>query len=71
LFAEAKRVLIPSGRIVVAEHLRSGWNFVAFGPGFLHFWPRREWLRLASAAKLRLVREGRITPFVGYFLLEN
>jgi SAM-dependent methyltransferase len=71
LFAEAKRVLAPRGKIVVAEHLRNAWNFAAFGPGCMHFWPRGEWLRLASATGLRVVREERITPLVGYFVLEN
>jgi ubiquinone/menaquinone biosynthesis C-methylase UbiE len=71
LFAEAKRVLAPHGVIVLVEHLRNGANLVSFGPGFMHFWPRREWLRLASVTGLRVAQEGRITPLVGYFVLEN
>jgi SAM-dependent methyltransferase len=71
LFDEARRILAPGGEIVVVEHLRNPWNFAAFGPGFMHFWPRAEWLRLAKCADLRVVREGRVTPFVGYFQLET
>jgi ubiquinone/menaquinone biosynthesis C-methylase UbiE len=71
LLAEAKRVLAPHGVIVLVEHLRNVANLASFGPGFMHFWPRHEWLRLASVAGLRVVREGRITPLVGYFVLEN
>jgi ubiquinone/menaquinone biosynthesis C-methylase UbiE len=71
LFAEAKRVLAPQGVIVLVEHLRNGANLASFGPGFMHFWSRREWLRLASVTDLRVAQEGRITPLVGYFVLEN
>jgi hypothetical protein len=36
-FRELARVLSPNGQILVAEHLRDWRNFLAFGPGFLHF----------------------------------
>jgi SAM-dependent methyltransferase len=69
-FAELRRVLRPGGRIVLAEHPRDLANFVAFGPGFLHFWPRAEWRRLARGAGLSVTREFAITPFVRVFVLE-
>jgi SAM-dependent methyltransferase len=71
LFRETCRVLRPGGRVVLVEHARDAANYLAFGPGFMHFLPHDEWLRLAHAADLRLVSEGRMTPFVRFLVFEK
>lgn len=68
---EMARIVKPeSGRIIVAEHLRDTANFIAFGPGFFHFLPRAEWLRLFAHAGLVVRLEQAITPFTRVFVLE-
>lgn len=70
-FREVWRALKPGGTVILAEHLRDAANFLAFGPGFLHFWPRREWLTVAASAGLRIVQERKITPWVSVFAFER
>jgi SAM-dependent methyltransferase len=71
LFRELARVLRSDGELSVVEHLRDCANFLAFGPGFLHFFSRSEWLRTAAAAGLQVRTEKSITPFVRVFTLRR
>lgn len=68
-FHEVGRALEPSGCVVLVEHLRDWKNFLAYGPGALHFFSRRAWLTVASQAGFEVASELRITPFVGCFVL--
>ena len=70
-FTELRRALVPDGKIILAEHLRDWKNLLAFGPGFLHFFSRREWRATAAAAGLSVEREFSITPFVRVFVLRR
>lgn len=70
-FAEVARVLAANGTVILMEHLRDTANFLAFGPGFLHFHSQREWLRAAAAGNFRLRHETSITPFVHVFVMEK
>jgi len=63
LLAETARVLRPTGRVVLVEHLRNLVNAIVFGPGVPHFLGRATWLADASAAGLRLVEDRSLTPF--------
>jgi SAM-dependent methyltransferase len=71
LFTELRRVLGPGGRIVVAEHLRDWANFLAYGPGVLHFHSRRTWVRCFARHRFDVHREFSITPFVRIFVLRR
>lgn len=71
LFAELHRVLKPNGKLVLVEHMRDLPNFIAYGPGFLHFLGRAEWLRLAMVADFEIDHELRVTPFVRVFVLRR
>jgi hypothetical protein len=68
-FAEAKRCLRKDGRVVLVEHVRDAANFLAFGPGFLHFHSCASWKRCWESAGLRSVELINMTPFVQIFVL--
>ena len=68
-FVEARRCLGAGGRIILAEHVRDLANFVAFGPGFLHFHSPASWQRCWEQAGLRLRDEFRVTPWIRIFVL--
>ena len=61
---ELQRVLDDNGVLIIAEHARDAANFVAFGPGFLHFFAPHSWRDLLKNAGFEIQREQRITPFV-------
>jgi hypothetical protein len=50
--------------VLLAEHVRDGANFLAFGPGFFHFHSAASWKRDWEAGGWRLEHEEKITPFV-------
>ncbi len=68
-FAEASRSLHNGGRVVLAEHMRGLANFLAFGPGFLHFHSLASWRRCWEAAGLRCLDHFPVTPFVQIIVL--
>ena len=70
-FTEAKRCLAPKGRIVIGEHVRDLANFLAFGPGFVHFHSVGSWQQCWQNAGLHCRDRFRITPFVRVFVLEK
>jgi SAM-dependent methyltransferase len=71
LFRELSRVLAPAGRLIVVEHLRDVWNFLAYGPGAFHFLSRRTWCRSFADGGIKISRESSCTPFVRVFELRK
>jgi len=70
-FAEARRCLKKGGRVVLVEHVRDAANFLAFGPGFLHFHTKASWRRCWEQAGFRSIDEFCVTPFVRIFVLSS
>lgn len=68
-FNEARRCLASGGRVVLVEHIRDLANFIAFGPGFLHFHSASSWRRCWEDAHFKLKEEFKITPWVSVFIL--
>ncbi len=68
---ELKRILKPTGKIVVTEHLRDSTNFLAYTVGFLHFYSKSSWLKNFAEAKLFIVKEKKITNFISTFILDK
>jgi SAM-dependent methyltransferase len=71
LFREIARILVPDGDLILMEHSRDFWNFVAFGPGFLHFFSQYAWRKAAFEAGLTLRTELSMTPFVHVYHLRK
>lgn len=68
-FSEARRCLCKSGRVLLVEHVRDAANFIAFGPGFLHFHSCASWRRCWKRAGLRSIDQFSVTPFIQVFVL--
>ena len=70
-FTEAKRCLKSDGRVVLAEHTRDFANFLAFGPGFLHFHSRASWRRCWEQIGFDSTDEFTVTPWVRIFVISK
>jgi SAM-dependent methyltransferase len=68
-FKELTRVIKPTGKIYIAEHLRDLSNFLAYNIGFFHFYSRVSWLNMFKSANLEISREFKLTPFISSFIL--
>jgi SAM-dependent methyltransferase len=71
LFREIARTLTPDGEFILMEHSRDWRNFLAFGPGFLHFFSQRAWRKAASDGGLTVRTERSTTPFVHVYVLRR
>jgi SAM-dependent methyltransferase len=71
LFRELFRGLKSGGRLLVVEHLRDLPNFLVFGPGFFHFFPRSQWIRTGEESGFSLRQEAKMTPYVSALVWEK
>jgi SAM-dependent methyltransferase len=67
-FREVHRVLRVDGQMVLLEHMRDIPNFLAFGPGFVHFFTRQDWLAALGEAGFSIEEEFKVTPFLSGFV---
>lgn len=68
-FKELKRILKPTGEILITEHLRDVPNFLAYNIGFLHFYSKQNWLQVFEMTGFSIKSEQKITPFISTFTL--
>jgi len=68
-FRQARQSLREDGPIVLIEHVRDLANFIAFGPGFLHFHSFSSWEKSWREAGLTLAHHSRLTPFLRIIVL--
>lgn len=71
MFREVKRVLLTNGDLFLIEHTRDLWNFIAFGPGFLHFFSDNAWQRAVNDAGLVVTASFPMTRFVRVYHLRK
>lgn len=70
-FSELNRILKPEGQIIITEHLRDIYNFLAYNIGSFHFHSKPTWLNTFNKSKLELVSEIKNTPFISTFTLKK
>lgn len=70
-FTELKRVLKPSGNIIVVEHLRNSINFLAYTVGVFHFLPESAWKATFKKAVLGISHQFQIAHFITAYVLEK
>ena len=68
-FSQLKKILSVTGKIIIVEHQRDMYNFMAYNFGFFHFFSTSTWKKTFKAAGLTEDKEFKITPFISAFVL--
>ncbi len=63
--------LTPEGRIILVEHQRDVFNFLAYNFGFFHFLPTAMWLSNFKNSGLLVDSTAEHTPFLKIFILKK
>jgi SAM-dependent methyltransferase len=69
-FKELNRVLAPSGRMIITEHLRDLPNFLAYNIGFFHFLPASVWAETFRRAGFFVKGNRKVTAFLSKRLFD-
>lgn len=70
-FNQLANALTINGKIIVVEHQRDLYNFMAYNIGFLHFISNKTWKQTFSKAGLHQDITITITPFITTFILKK
>lgn len=63
--------LTSGGRIIVLEHQRDFFNFMAYNFGYFHFLSYKTWLHTFNSAGLSVESTSKLTPFLKLFILKK
>ena len=69
-FQELKRILTPDGKVILLEHQRDIYNFMAYSIGFFHFYPSSTWKKLFKESHFAIQEQFKITPFITAYILQ-
>lgn len=70
-FKQFKNVLKDDGKIIIVEHVRDIYNFIAYNIGFMHFLSNKTWEETFSKSGLVKKSVSKLNPFVSIFILEK
>ena len=71
LFGELRRCIKIDGHVIVVEHVRDAANLFAYNIGAFHFFSRAVWLRTFDDARLAIIEERKINPWITAFFLTS
>jgi hypothetical protein len=70
LFRDLSQGRSSGGQIVLVEHLRNAANFLAYGPGFMHFHSDRTWRKSIQKSGAAVKLDFAITPFLRCYVIQ-
>lgn len=70
-FKALNNILTVNGRIIVAEHERDIYNFMAYNIGFFHFYSKKKWRKIFNETRLSIDSVFKITPFITVSVLKK